>query len=115
MTEETTTTPAPTTPTPKVCFCGCGGHTKNKFVPGHDARFHGLVKRAVRGEVNIDDALASLPHDEAREAFAAYADKIADSEAARKQRKIAEAAAKAQERADRAKAKADAAQALVAA
>jgi hypothetical protein len=31
------------------CWCGCGGKTKAKFVPGHDARFHGLAKKVARG------------------------------------------------------------------
>jgi len=32
------------------CWCGCGGKTKAKFVPGHDARFHGLAKKVARGQ-----------------------------------------------------------------
>lgn len=28
---------------PKPCKCGCGETTKRTFVPGHDARYHGLV------------------------------------------------------------------------
>jgi hypothetical protein len=32
------------------CWCGCGGSTKAKFVPGHDARFHGLAKKVARGQ-----------------------------------------------------------------
>jgi hypothetical protein len=31
------------------CWCGCGSPTKNKFAPGHDARFHGEAKKAARG------------------------------------------------------------------
>lgn len=83
----------------KVCFCGCGGSTKSKFVPGHDARFHGLAKRVVRGEVKAEDALATLPHDEAREAFLAYSDKITASEAERAERIAREKAEKLAERA----------------
>ena len=31
-----------------TCICGCGGTTKGgKFLPGHDARFHGLLKRGL--------------------------------------------------------------------
>lgn len=74
---------------PKVCYCGCGRSTKNKFAPGHDARFHGLVKRTIRGEVNTEDAVATLPHEEAREAFYAYADKITESEAVRAAKLVA--------------------------
>ena len=33
---------------PKSCTCGCEGTTKGGlFLPGHDARFSGLVSRAV--------------------------------------------------------------------
>lgn len=83
----------------KVCFCGCGGSTKSKFVPGHDARFHGLAKRVVRGEVKAEDALATLAHDEAREAFTAYMGKIKDAEAERAARLTREKAEKLAERA----------------
>lgn len=33
------------------CLCGCGGFPKgrkSRFVPGHDARYHGALKRAAR-------------------------------------------------------------------
>lgn len=103
-----------TTTAPKVCFCGCGGTTKSKFVPGHDARFHGLAKRVIRGQAPAEAAMASLPHDEAREAFLAYSDKITEAEATRAARKLAEAEAKAAEKAAVAKAKADAKAALAA-
>lgn len=98
---ETTTiaTPAAATKTPKalnVCYCGCGGLTKGKFCPGHDAKFHGTVKKVLRGELNAEEELAKLPHDEARAAFLAYADEITPAENARKtekERKVAEKAA----------------------
>lgn len=41
---------SPSTPKkqPRQCTCGCGGTTKGGiFLPGHDARFVGLVARAV--------------------------------------------------------------------
>jgi hypothetical protein len=31
------------------CMCGCGGSTGGYFVPGHDARFKGWLKRLERG------------------------------------------------------------------
>lgn len=54
MTENTTPTvtkPAKAKKEPKApsaCWCGCGGLTGGKFVPGHDARFHGAAKRHAR-------------------------------------------------------------------
>jgi hypothetical protein len=34
------------TPTPKSCECGCGGQTRGgRFLPGHDARLYGRIKR----------------------------------------------------------------------
>lgn len=71
------------TKTPVACWCGCGGSTKSRFVPGHDARFHGLAKRVARNEADAETALASLPHNEAREAFEAYANKTSDKDAAK--------------------------------
>jgi hypothetical protein len=35
---------------PGLCWCGCGGSTKSRFVPGHDARFHGRAKRVASGK-----------------------------------------------------------------
>lgn len=32
-----------------ACECGCGGTTQRRFVPGHDARLAGWVKRCERG------------------------------------------------------------------
>lgn len=40
--------------TPKTvrkCFCGCGEETMSFFAPGHDGRFHGLMKKLERGEI----------------------------------------------------------------
>jgi hypothetical protein len=36
----------------KPCACGCLGTTKSRFVPGHDARYYGLIKRIVEGRVS---------------------------------------------------------------
>ena len=33
----------------RECECGCKGLTKSRFVPGHDARLGGWVKRCERG------------------------------------------------------------------
>ena len=59
-----------------LCWCGCGGSTKSRFVPGHDARFHGLAKKVARGTAPKDfDAeayLETLPCDAAREDFLAH-------------------------------------------
>jgi hypothetical protein len=44
--------------TPRDCLCGCGGQTKGgRFLPGHDARFHGRIK-TLTGQFG-------LSHDEA--------------------------------------------------
>jgi hypothetical protein len=39
-----------TTASMNKCWCGCGSETKSRFVPGHDAKFHGQAKRAARGQ-----------------------------------------------------------------
>lgn len=52
--------PAPVKKTPANCGCGCGAPTiteKASFLPGHDARFAGLVGR---GEVVPSDAQTAL-------------------------------------------------------
>lgn len=36
------------------CECGCKGLTQRRFVPGHDARLGGWVKRVERGIVTIE-------------------------------------------------------------
>lgn len=41
------------------CQCGCGGKTGSKFVPGHDARFHGWEKKIARGEMKFSEIPAS--------------------------------------------------------
>jgi hypothetical protein len=90
----TTTTTTKATKTINPCYCGCGGTTKSKFVPGHDARFHGTVKKVVRGELDAAPILAALPHDDARNAFIDYAEKIEPVEAAKKAKEAADKAAK---------------------
>ncbi len=72
MTTATTTTAPKATKTPKTpvpCWCGCGGQTMNRFVPGHDARFHGWAKKVARGLMDETETRTALPHDEAREEF----------------------------------------------
>jgi len=34
----------------RSCACGCGAQTTGHFAPGHDARYHGWVKKLARGE-----------------------------------------------------------------
>lgn len=63
LAEKTKKTAKPTRP----CFCGCGGETQSRFVPGHDARFHGWARKVAKGELNLDLVLATLPHNEAKE------------------------------------------------
>lgn len=33
------------------CVCGCGGETTGYFMPGHDARFHGWIKKLADGRI----------------------------------------------------------------
>lgn len=40
---------APLNPTGK-CLCGCAGVTERRFLPGHDAKLHGMVVDAFKGE-----------------------------------------------------------------
>ena len=38
------------------CLCGCGEKTSgSKFKPGHDARFHGRVRRLQNGKLTLED------------------------------------------------------------
>lgn len=34
----------------KDCLCGCGGHPKGRFLPGHDAKLKGRLKKEALGE-----------------------------------------------------------------
>lgn len=40
------------TKTVRKCACGCGGETTGYFVPGHDARFHGWIKKLADGRID---------------------------------------------------------------
>lgn len=57
------------------CWCGCGGSTKSRFAPGHDAKLHSLAKKAARGEEDLNDAVAGLPHDAAVKEFEVWYEK----------------------------------------
>ena len=41
------------------CLCGCGSPSKSRFLPGHDARLHGLVLRIFRGKASQDELPAT--------------------------------------------------------
>lgn len=41
--------------TVRKCFCGCGEETMSYFVPGHDARFHGWLRKIAKGEMKPED------------------------------------------------------------
>lgn len=36
----------------RSCACGCGGETTSYFMPGHDARLHGWVKKLADGRID---------------------------------------------------------------
>ena len=55
-----------TKPKPGKCWCNCGSDAKSRFLPGHDAAFHGLAKKSGRGEVPMPTEFAS---DEAKADF----------------------------------------------
>ena len=40
---------------PKPCRCGCGGQTTAFFVPGHDARWKGWMKKIEMGRMEPKD------------------------------------------------------------
>lgn len=48
------------------CECGCEGLTQRRFVPGHDARLAGWVKRVERGIVTLDWIAANASLGEAQ-------------------------------------------------
>lgn len=61
MASKASTTPAvapvKATPVAAPCGCGCGAEAKpgRSFVQGHDARFHGILARALReGATSVD-------------------------------------------------------------
>ncbi len=35
------------------CLCGCGGATTRRFLPGHDAKLHGMVVDAFKEEKTL--------------------------------------------------------------
>ena len=43
----------------KRCLCGCGGETKGRFVPGHDARVKGLLRRLDLGKAKEGDKVST--------------------------------------------------------
>ena len=45
----------PKTKTVRACRCGCGGQTTAYFVPGHDARFKGWLKKIEMGKKEISE------------------------------------------------------------
>ena len=93
---------------PGECWCGCGGHTKSRFVPGHDSRFHSAAKQVARGTLNLDDELAKLPHEDSRELFRACVAEETPKHEARVAEEAAAAKVKADKAAEKAQAKVDA-------
>jgi len=46
----------PKTSTPKMlnlCGCGCGAGVKSRFLPGHDAKLHGWIKKLAAGAMDL--------------------------------------------------------------
>ncbi len=68
--------------TTNVCWCGCGGATKNRFVPGHDAKFHSQAKKVARGLLD-ENTLPPLPHQEAADEFEKWVAKTRLADAAK--------------------------------
>jgi hypothetical protein len=64
------------------CWCGCGQTTKSRFVPGHDARFHGQAKRVARGQEAMPETFVC---DEAQADFLAHVEAERPVWAARQQ------------------------------
>lgn len=46
--------------TVRKCFCGCGEETMSYFVPGHDARFNGWMKKIASGKMEVDELKKSV-------------------------------------------------------
>jgi hypothetical protein len=78
----------------RECFCGCGNPTQSRFVPGHDARFHGWARKVAKGELDRDLVMATLPHDEAREEMAQCIEHMKPKLALEAQRRAERAAEK---------------------
>lgn len=53
-----------TGPATNKCKCGCGGVSRGFFVPGHDARFKGLLLKIERGELELSKGLKKAVADE---------------------------------------------------
>lgn len=81
-----------------LCWCGCGQTTKSRFVPGHDARFHGLAKRVARGEEAMPETWAC---DEAKADFLAHVEQERPLHEAREKAREAARAAREEARAAR--------------
>ncbi len=81
-----------------LCWCGCGQTTKSRFVPGHDARFHGLAKRVARGEEAMPETWAC---DEAKADFLAHVEQERPLHEAREKAREAARAARDEARAAR--------------
>ena len=45
--------------TVRKCGCGCGEETMSYFAPGHDARYHGWVKKLAAGTLEPSDLTAA--------------------------------------------------------
>lgn len=45
--------------TVRKCGCGCGEETMSYFAPGHDARYHGWVKKLASGVLRPEDLSAA--------------------------------------------------------
>lgn len=46
--------------TVRACACACGGQTTGSFVPGHDARMHGWIKKLGDGRLEPKEIPASV-------------------------------------------------------
>ncbi len=82
------------------CWCGCCGKTANRFVPGHDSKFHSQAKQVARGTLD-EETLPALPCDEAAAEFARHVALEAPKHAARLLEAQAKADRQAQAKADR--------------
>ena len=46
--------------TVRKCVCGCGNETTGHFAPGHDARFHGWIKKLASGKMGPSEIPAAV-------------------------------------------------------
>lgn len=42
------------------CLCGCGGMAKSRFIQGHDAKFHSMIKKHDAGTLKRDEIPESV-------------------------------------------------------